>query len=358
MKFLRQGGAIALFAAMFFSAAPASAELNDGYGVLIGKPISFGLEPPNFGQWPHYKLKVQAPDGVYDVAVNLFAVSQNIGTQVAHREIFMNPALTADYKNVFWMGDGWHPLPYHQQPGAATSGALDFLRHRGIVGDYSDEAWLQTPFIVDLDGNPSTQNSVPRLDQLLLKAKRVYVWGEPYTSGKGVHNVHQNQGNITGFLASNGVWQDGGLVIEGAPIVINGVCVRYPCIFPIIIPNRVLVMTRFQVQADFTDNVGKGIAAPSQYVYNSSANNGWVYYGPYSNAGQLQVELSSVSGDPDLFSRTGAQPTAQTYTRRSSSDPGQPVFLRDYQPGPVPQQYIAVYANGASSWNIKIRFVP
>lgn len=358
MNFSIRGSALALLVLALFSAGPTHAELNDGYGVLIGKPIGYGLEPPNMGQWPHYKLKVQAPDGVYDVAINLFSVNSGVGTQVAHREMFMNPAGSVDYNNVFWMSDGWHPLPFHQQAGAATSGALDFMRHRGVVGDYSDEPWLQTPLIVDADGNPNTQNAVPRFDDLMATAKRVYVWGEPFTRGKGVHNVHQNQGNTTTFLSANGKWQDGGLVIEGAPIVINGVCVRYPCMFPIIIPNRILVMTRFQIQADFTNANGKGIANPSEYNFSGSGNNGWTYYGPYSNAGQLQVELTGVAGDPDLFSRTGSNPTLTNYTRRSSSDPGQPVFLRDYQAAPVPAQYIAVYANGASSWNIKIRYVP
>lgn len=358
MSRLIQGSAIALLMVSLLSAPVAHAELDDGYGVLIGKPISYGLEPPNQGQWPHYKLKVQAPDGVYDVAINMFSVSSGVGTQVAHREVFMNPWPSADYNNVFWKADGWHDLPYHHQVGAASSGGLDFLRHRGVVGDYSDEPWLQTALIVDADGNPSTQNAVPRYDQLLSTAKRVYIWGEPFTVGKGVHNVHQNQGNISTFLSANGQWQDGAMVIESAPLVINGVCVRWPCPFPIVIPNRVLVMTRFQIQADFTDNNGKGIANPNQHVLNGSGNNNWVLYGPYYNAGQLQVELTGVTGNPDLFSRTGQAPTLQAYSKKSSSDPGQPVFLREFQPGPVPPQYIAVYANGASSWSIKIRYTP
>lgn len=348
--------ALALMAALVCSTA--QAELDGGYGVLIGTPASFGLEPPNVGQWPHYKLKVNTPAGQYDVAVNLFAVTSGVGTQVAHRELFMNPAYTSYYNGVFAKSDGWHALPYHLQAGAASSGALDFHRHRGIVGDYSDEAWRQTPLIVDADNNPNTQNAVPTFDQLLTGATRVYIWGEPYSGNqKGVHNVHQNQGNTTSFLSANGIWQDGGMVIEKPPIIINGYCVRYPCPFPIIIPNRTLVMTRFQVQSDYTNSSGKGIN-PTQAAGNSSSAGGWVTYGPYSGAGQLQVELSNVTGDPDIYSRTGSAPTLSTYTRRSSSDPGQPVFLRDYQPGPVPQQYVSVYANGASSWSYTIRYVP
>jgi hypothetical protein len=350
------GRATALLVFTALTVNSAHAELNDGYGVLIGKPTSHGLEAPGLGQWPHYKVKVQTPSGTYDVAINMFSVVQNLGTQVAHRELFMNPA--NDYRNVYRMSDGWHPLPYHHDANAAGSGALDFLRHSGIIGDITDEAWQQTPLIVDADNNPNTQNAVPQYDQLLATAKRVYIWGEPYTNGLGVHNVHQNQGNTDSFLQANGIWQDGGMIIENEPIVINGYCVRYPCIFPITIPNRVLVMTRFQVQADFSDYNGKGIANPTQQTFAGSGNNSWVSYGPFYGAGQLQVELTNVSGDPDIYSRAVSPPTLQNYSRRSSSNPGLPVFLRDYQPGPVPPQYVSVHANGASSWNIKIRYAP
>ncbi len=45
---------------------------------------------------------------------------------------------------------------------------------------------------------------------------RFYVFGEPFTSGLGVHNIHQNQGDPIGsrFDAENAIWQDGGTVVE------------------------------------------------------------------------------------------------------------------------------------------------
>lgn len=356
----RKSAALLLSLSLTTLIPTAHAELDDGYGVLIGKPFNHGLEPPNQGQWPHYKLWVQTPAGNYEVAVNLFAVTNNNGVAVAHREMFMDPAYSSYYNSIFGKADGWHALPFHTQAGAAGGGALDFVRHRGVVGDISDFAWQQTPLIVDADNNPNTQNAVPAFDNLLAGAKRVYIWGEPFDPpGKGVHNVHQNQGNTSGsFLAANGIWQDGGMVIERDPIIINGVCVRYPCPFPIIIPNRTLVMTRFQVQADFTNSAGTGITNPIQFTANGSATNGWVYYGPFNNASQLQVDLSNVVGDPDAYVRVMSQPTTSAYNKRSSSAAGQPVFLREYQPGPVAPQWVGVYANGAASWSIKVRQAP
>jgi uncharacterized protein YukJ len=45
---------------------------------------------------------------------------------------------------------------------------------------------------------------------------RFYLFGEPFTSGMGVHNIHQNQGDPIdgGHDAENAIWQDGGTIVE------------------------------------------------------------------------------------------------------------------------------------------------
>ena len=44
----------------------------------------------------------------------------------------------------------------------------------------------------------------------------VHVFGEPWGPDptRGVHDVHQNQGNIHRYADDNGVWQDGGLLVQ------------------------------------------------------------------------------------------------------------------------------------------------
>ena len=53
----------------------------------------------------------------------------------------------------------------------------------------------------------------------------MYAFGEPwgpdderdpffgFDRGRGIHDVHQNQGNSRRFRRDNGVWQDGGLIV-------------------------------------------------------------------------------------------------------------------------------------------------
>ena len=79
-------------------------------------------------------------------------------------------------------------------------------------------------------------------------AARVYAFGrawgpEPtadkyfgFTPGRGVHDIHQNQGNVGRFTDDDGVWQDGGLlthangVLDGDPaaLPVAGVAHRRP----------------------------------------------------------------------------------------------------------------------------------
>jgi uncharacterized protein YukJ len=44
---------------------------------------------------------------------------------------------------------------------------------------------------------------------------RVFVFGALAPSGRGVRHIHLNQGNPPGpFQQLNGIWQDGGVLIE------------------------------------------------------------------------------------------------------------------------------------------------
>lgn len=61
------------------------------------------------------------------------------------------------------------------------------------------------------DGN----NALDVLEQRLSQAARIYILGEPFTTGLGVHNVHLNQGDPVGpHQAENGIWQDGAVIIQ------------------------------------------------------------------------------------------------------------------------------------------------
>ena len=66
---------------------------------------------------------------------------------------------------------------------------------------------------------PSTgDNALSALEAELSGAARIYLFGDHYESGLGVHDVHMNQGDPLGsqWWSSDGIWQDGAVCIERA----------------------------------------------------------------------------------------------------------------------------------------------
>jgi len=116
---------------------------------------------------------------------------------------------------------GWHRL----RPGDG----LDYVRG----GLCRPEQFRALPI-----SKPGANNDLNELfDRHLPVNAIVHAFGEPYAGGghKGVHDVHQNQGNIGPYRDDDGVWQDGGLLIENQR-------------------SWVAILLRFQSQAWNTDD--------------------------------------------------------------------------------------------------------
>jgi uncharacterized protein YukJ len=72
--------------------------------------------------------------------------------------------------------------------------------------------WHSFPWVIS-----NGDNALNQVEALLPQAARLYVLGEPYTVGRGVHNVHLNQGDPPGpHQAEDGIWQDGAVVLQQA----------------------------------------------------------------------------------------------------------------------------------------------
>lgn len=213
--------------------------LDHGYGVAIGTFASFTREDPSaFGTWYHGKLRINTPAGQYEAALDVDTPS---GVGVSYRVV--DDLTTASIPTVAALPDGFTPLAR-----IPTSGALDYLRSPilrdgwvvtrlrwgigGLLGRRSAQAWGPTPLDtllrwfrrvwrfrwrsfpwVSSDGD----NALDVLEALFAGATRIYIFGEPYTTGLGVHNVHYNQGDPPGpHQAENGIWQDGAVLVQAA----------------------------------------------------------------------------------------------------------------------------------------------
>ena len=212
------------------------------YGVLIGTLNRYEREAPdNFGKYFHGFLYVDAPAGQYKCAVDVATPS---GVHVEHRELHgLDDALFAP---VSGMADGWHLLARND-----LSGALDYVRSpilnkkpqgclfvvfnrvtdllNRIFLSWQDSGWIKS------DG----ENALNAMESLFGDVARIYVFGAPFTSGLGVHDIHMNQGDPPGsFQHLDGIWQDGAVVVQTNSGQLN------------------CFLTKFETQSLHTDNNG------------------------------------------------------------------------------------------------------
>jgi uncharacterized protein YukJ len=169
--------------------------LSNGYGVLIGTLEGHYIDlPDEEGRWPHYHLKVGTPAGIYECAINLKSRTEN---KIEYRDFRNIQRIYFD--NILLKPNGFHPLVSN-----ITSGALDFIRHPGLQ-DSCTRWWIE-----------NGENIIQLMRYYLTNINRIYVFGEPYDTGLGIHNIHMNQGDPVGslFARENAIWQDGGVIYE------------------------------------------------------------------------------------------------------------------------------------------------
>jgi hypothetical protein len=167
------------------------------YCVVVGTPERFTRDPPDdFGHWYHGHLRVGTPDGAYESALDVDTPSGvGVSFRVSHR---LDPAVLGPVAS---LDDGQHLLGSSPESGALDYGRTGFLQDAGDAGEI--RLW-----------QPSTgDNALSVLETAVAGATRVFLFGDGYATGRGVHDVHQNQGDPEGsqWYASDGIWQDGGV---------------------------------------------------------------------------------------------------------------------------------------------------
>jgi hypothetical protein len=195
--------------------------LSDGYGLVIGTLVNYYRDPPdNYGRYYHGNLILGTPAGQFHCAIDVDPKFMPDG--IEWRVVRIRPPNFAAFKA---MTDGWHPLPSN-----ATSGALDYIRSPMLQPPilfwrvrYPGMFWRILEMLELLRWHPPWKHgtgidALTALEGVIAPATRFYVFGEPFNSGLGVHNVHQNQGDPagSGHELENATWQDGATIVETA----------------------------------------------------------------------------------------------------------------------------------------------
>jgi hypothetical protein len=190
--------------------------LDDGYGVLVGTLHTYYCDRAfSDREYYHCNLKVRAGARVFRCPVDLDSKKDADGMHWRVVELESD-----SLQPVLHFRDGWHPLD--SEPG---SGALDYYRspelqptgecmealpdsgnHDTIAERVSHASWK-------FGTGPDAFRD---LEPLLVHSRKLFVFGEPFRRGHGVHNIHQNQGDPpqSRWHQENGIWQDGAVVVQ------------------------------------------------------------------------------------------------------------------------------------------------
>jgi uncharacterized protein YukJ len=181
------------------------------YSMLKGRPINNRL---GSGANPHYQVLISDGEDQYRIAIN---VQSSDGSEVEFlvRTRFDHPIT----QQLLEFNDG-----LHQIPSAAGGVALDFIRANLA------QPWEFKPLPLSAPGPDNDLNE--KVDAFVQRAMAdedamIYAFGESwgpetkadkifgFRPGRGIHDIHFNQGNPPGrFAESNGPWQDGGLIFH------------------------------------------------------------------------------------------------------------------------------------------------
>jgi hypothetical protein len=313
-------------------------DFDHNFGLEAGKPA---------GEWSHFTFSITTPVNYESVTCKIFRTNPNtnILEYARYRIVRLDPTL---FNNVVTKADGEYSLPTNSDPAASTGGALDFMRHPGVLKALCGKPWKNTQDII-------AGNSIPKFDSLLTGSTKIFVFGSHASSSPGLHYVTQNQAEIGTYQGNNGIWQDGGVIVQKNEIVsfrkVWSPALRRYIYLPVYGNTYYLLMLQLPLQMDFSTETGGYSSFSEMYQQNISLTAGQsMVYGPYSGT-QLTFELLNCTGDPNLYVTKG-YPNSNSVTLASENYPGNE-FARVYGAG---QYYFWIKANGvASKCDFKIR---
>jgi len=183
------------------------------YGVLKGKAVAAKRE--DGAQTPHYQVHIDSNGQHFRIAINVKSQASPSELLFLVKDNFRHP-ITSNLGN---LPSGVTLL--ESKPGTQ---ALDYIR--GNLFNRLEMRLLPASL-------PGPNNDLSdQLEHYIGRAIQesgalVYAFGqrwgpEPalkdkvfnFLPGNGIHDIHMNQGNVAPFLGDDGVWQDGGLLIN------------------------------------------------------------------------------------------------------------------------------------------------
>ena len=190
--------------------------LEDGYGVLVGTLHNYYCDRFfSDTEYYHCNIKIRAGARLFRCPVDLDSKKEADGMH--WRVVELEPDALQPVLN---FREGWHSLV--SEP---ASGALDYYRSPELqptgdcmeaLPDHAAPLAIADRALHALWKYGTGPAAFRDLEPLLVRSRKLFVFGEPFRRGRGVHNIHQNQGDPpqSRWYQENGIWQDGAVVVQ------------------------------------------------------------------------------------------------------------------------------------------------
>lgn len=190
--------------------------LDHGYGVLKCRAVKSKMERED-NESPHFQVLVKDNRNEYRLAINVQSIQAPVDLLYLVNNKFEHP-ITNQLVNLEL---GFHEIKESERKAGGI--ALDYIR-----GNLFDVTQMK-PLPADAPGQEDDLHDIIDLyiqRTLNNQEADLYAFGEPwgpenkadkifgFQPGRGIHNIHMNQGSKAPFARENGVYQDGGLFIH------------------------------------------------------------------------------------------------------------------------------------------------
>ncbi|KAF5864574.1 hypothetical protein ETB97_007407 [Aspergillus alliaceus] len=181
----------------------------ENYGVWKAKPVRFTYETDAQDHVsPHLSLYFTTSDnsrGESRAAINIKS-----GDKSDSRLVFWLAEKFENFQNdrLREMKPGFHRLEGAEQ--GPNGLALDYIR--GNL--FHRETGRLLPHDIPGPDNDILDELIPLLDSAVDSDSVIYLFGSHFRDGSGIHNIHMNQGSPRRYRGDNGIYQDGGFLVD------------------------------------------------------------------------------------------------------------------------------------------------
>lgn len=182
-----------------------------GYGVWVGYVLDYQAERNEDDSIsPHILLRYSSNShhsgARFRAAINIKSVSKESRLVFWGIQNFDHP-ITQFLES---LDDGFHPLLSSNEQRLQGKQGLDYIR-----GNLFD---IYKGMLVEHD-LPGSNNDIldyvtPTLDRAIAEGAKVFLFGQQFEDKTGIHDIHMNQGNEGKFKKDNGIFQDGGIILQ------------------------------------------------------------------------------------------------------------------------------------------------